>query len=100
MLLPLEMKRLDGSAAVEVGSSPAECVTLLAAVQGYPAWYPEVVRRVEVVESDRAGQATRARATLHVAHGPLVRDFNLLLAIATKPAGTITLARVPHDPAD
>jgi Polyketide cyclase / dehydrase and lipid transport len=94
------VKRLEGTAAVEVASPAAECVALLAAVERYPAWYPEVVRRVEVTEHDPMGRPSRARATLHVSYGPLVRDFELLLAIAFEPAGTITLSRVPDEPSD
>jgi ribosome-associated toxin RatA of RatAB toxin-antitoxin module len=93
------VKRLDGKAAVEVGSSPAECLALVKAVERYPTWYPEVVRRVEVTERNPGGEASQAHATLHVAYGPLVKDFELLLAIEHEPAA-VRLARIPHDRSD
>jgi ribosome-associated toxin RatA of RatAB toxin-antitoxin module len=72
---------------------------LLQAVDRYPSWYPEVVKHVEVVERDEGGRATKARTALHVATGPLSRDFNLLLAVTTQPQ-TIKLTRQRHDASD
>lgn len=94
------MKALQGAAAVEVAASPAECSALLQAVDRYPSWYPEVVQRVEVTERDGDGRPSKANATLHVAHGPLTRDFNLQLAVLTEPPGTVRLVRLSHGPSD
>src|SRR5205085_11006139 len=73
---------------------------LLSDVEGYPGWYPDVVRRVHVLERDAQQRARRARATLHVAYGPLVRDFDLVLAVKLAPPTTVGLERIPHEPRD
>jgi hypothetical protein len=70
---------------------------LLRAVDGYPTWFPEMVRDVEVLQRDAADQLTRARTTLHVARGPLVHDFDLVMAIAVEPPGTVKLSKVTSD---
>jgi ribosome-associated toxin RatA of RatAB toxin-antitoxin module len=94
------VKRLQGSGEVEVSAAPPQCFALLEAVEHYPDWYPEVVRRVEVLERDGDGTASRAHATLHAAVGPLVKDFDLLLAVAAEPLTAVTLTRIPHGRAD
>ena len=94
------MKELHGQATAIVAAPQAECVTLLAAVDRYPEWYPDVVREVEVLERDRAGRPTKVEATLHVARGPLVRDFHLILAVMVDSTGTIKLTRLPREPAE
>jgi hypothetical protein len=93
------MKDLSGSASTLVSATPEACVDLLADVSGYPNWYPEVVRRVEVLERDDAGNATRARATLHVAAGPISRDLDLVLAVTHGPE-EVKLERVPNEAGD
>jgi hypothetical protein len=35
-----------------------------------------------------------------VSYGPLVKDFNLLLAIRVERPGTVQLTRIPHAPSD
>lgn len=94
------MKRLNGTASAAVAAPVEECLALLVAVDRYPSWYPEVVQQVEVVEVDVDGRPAKARTTLHVSHGPLVRDFQLLLAIRVERPGTVTLARIPRDGSD
>ncbi len=94
------MKQLEGTAAAEVAAPATQCVALFEAVERYPQWYPEVVRHVEVTEREAGGRPTQARAQLHVAYGPLVRDFDLLLAITVDSPGTVRLARIPHGPSD
>jgi hypothetical protein len=93
------VKQLHGNAALEVAAPAAACLALFEAVERYPDWYPDVVRRVVVVEQDAGGRPSQARAALHVAYGPLVRDFDLLLAVRAQPP-TVTLDRVPHHPGD
>ena len=66
-------------------------------MDGYPTWFPEMVRDVEVLQRDAADQPTRARTTLHVARGPLVHDFDLVMAIAAEPPGTVKLSKVTSD---
>lgn len=94
------MKRLEGNASASVSAPIERCFALLYAVETYPAWYPEVVRDAEVVEHDADGGATKARAQLHVSVGPLVQDFNLLLAVAAEPPRAVTLSRIAHDRSD
>lgn len=36
-----------------------ECFALLAAVDRYPDWCPDVVRQVEVLDRDAAGESNR-----------------------------------------
>jgi hypothetical protein len=94
------MKELTGSASAAVEASVAECIKFLRDVDRYPAWHPGVVRRVEVLERDGGDQATRARSELHVAVGPLVKDFNIILAITEPDQATVKLSRVPHHSGD
>lgn len=94
------MKELRGSAATTVAAPVERCVERLRAVDRYPDWYGDVVRDVAVLERDGAGEPERARATLHVSAGPLVRDIRLLLAVVTEPGPTVRLTRIPHQPTD
>jgi hypothetical protein len=88
------MKDLHGRASTGVAAPLERCRALLEAVDSYPMWYPEAVRDVEVLERDARGRATRARAKLHLARGPLVKDFDLVLAVVVEPPATIRLTRV------
>lgn len=93
------MKDLRGEAVRTVQAVAQRCLDLLADLEGYPLWYPDVVRHVEVLERDEQGHAARARATLHAAIGPINRDLQLLLAV-TRGADTVRLARVTHGGSD
>jgi Polyketide cyclase / dehydrase and lipid transport len=90
------MKELHGSASATTSASPAECMTLLEAIDGYPTWAPDVIKLAEVLERDDAGHPTRARAKLHVERGPLRHDFDLQFVVRVDPAGAIELNRIPH----
>ena len=94
------MKQLHGDAAAGVGASAEECLAALAAVDRYPAWYPEVVKSVEVLETGSDGVATRAQVKLFVSVGPVKKDFNLLMDVSVVAPDRVTLSRVPHDDAD
>jgi ribosome-associated toxin RatA of RatAB toxin-antitoxin module len=94
------MKSLHGEASAGVGAPIEECLALLAAVERYPSWYPDVVRQVDVLERRPDGLAARAEVTLHVAHGPLVKDLHLLLAVRVDAPDTVVLTRIPHGPPD
>lgn len=94
------MKELEAAASTEVSASAARCIALFEDVERYPVWYPEAVRRVEVVERDGAGRALRARALLHVSAGPLVRDFDLVLAVRSEPPAAVTLERIAEHRGD
>jgi hypothetical protein len=94
------VKELQGAATTRVSASLAQSLELLGAVERYPSWYPDVVRRVEVIERRGDGSAATAQTTLHVSQGPFTRDIDLLLSVETDPAGTVQLTRVPHDDRD
>ena len=94
------MKELTGTASATTPASPEACLALLAAVDRYPSWHPDVVKSVDVLERDDQGQPTQARTKLHVQHGPITRDFDLTMAVAVDPAGTVKLSRIPHHRSD
>ncbi len=94
------MKDLRGSATGTTHSSIDECVRFFRAVDGYPTWHREVVRRVEVLERDPDGEPTRARGALHAAVGPMVKDFDVVLAVTLPDPRTVRLMRVPNHPGD
>lgn len=93
------MKDLHGEASRTVAADPQRCLELFADLEGYPRWYPDVVRGVEVADRDSDGRASRARATLHAAVGPINRDLSLLLAVTTGP-DTVRLTRVANAGSD
>jgi ribosome-associated toxin RatA of RatAB toxin-antitoxin module len=88
------MKELRGTATELVPVPIAQCLALVRAVDEYPAWYPNVVQAVDVVERDAGGLPSRARTKLHVSVGPLTKDFDLLMAITFAPPGTVKLVKV------
>jgi hypothetical protein len=96
----IRVKQLHGTASAAVAAPVEECLALLEAVDGYPRWYPEVVREVEVIETSDDGRPIKARTILHVSHGPVVKDFKLLLAISVKRPTMVKLARIPNDRSD
>jgi ribosome-associated toxin RatA of RatAB toxin-antitoxin module len=75
-----------------------ECFALVAAVDHYPEWCPDVVRSVDVLERRARGEPLRVRMMIHVARGTLVREFQLVLAIAAEPPRSVTLRRVTDHP--
>src|SRR5256885_968522 len=93
------MKDLTGAASGTVAATTDRCIDFLAAVDDYSRWYPEVVRDVQVLDRDERARPLRARATLHVSVGPLVRDFRLVLAVTVDPP-VVKLTRLPNEPSD
>jgi hypothetical protein len=87
------MKELHGFAYSSVDAPPDRCLALLEAVDRYPDWHPEVVQEVEVLASND-GHPTRVRAKLHLARGPLVKDFNLVMSVATDGRRQVKLTKV------
>jgi hypothetical protein len=94
------MKDLHGASTASTGVALEDCLVLLAAIDRYPSWYPEVVREVSVIETGTDGRPSRAEAVLHFSHGPLVKDFRVLLDVLVERPGTVKLVRVPHDGRD
>ena len=72
----------------------ASCLALVEAVDGYPTWYPDVVRTVEVLERDQRGLPSRAQTALHLSVGPLTKDVDLLMAVTFESPATVRLAKV------
>ena len=87
-----------GEAAADVAAPLEECFALLAAVDRYPQWCPDVVRYVEVLERGAGGQPRRVRMMVQVARGTLVKEFQLYLAIAVEPPRSVTLTRATDHP--
>jgi hypothetical protein len=94
------MKELQGSATGVASVTIDECVRFFRAVDRYPSWYPDVVRKVEVLERDAESNPTKGRGLLHVAVGPIVKDFDLVLAITVEDGRTVKLTRLPNHPGD
>jgi ribosome-associated toxin RatA of RatAB toxin-antitoxin module len=94
------MKQLHGTATATVPAPIEDCFELLDAIDGYPAWYPEVVKHATVIERDADGRPIRARADLHVSVGPLARDFHLELQVSMSPPTVVRFARIPHHAGD
>ena len=67
---------------------------LFEAVDKYPEWHPDVVREVSVLERDGDGRPSRAKTKLHLARGPLVKDFNLVLSVASDRSREVKLTKV------
>ena len=94
------MKSLNATAAGTSRAPIERCFELLAELDGYPRWYPSGVRSAEVLERGGDGLPTRARTELHLAQGPLVKDFRLELAVTTVRPTSVRLARIPRGAGD
>jgi ribosome-associated toxin RatA of RatAB toxin-antitoxin module len=94
------MKQLSASASAETSASRERCFALVCAIERYPSWYPETVTAAEVTERDGDGLPTHARVDLHVAHGFLVRNFKLDVAVQTRRLESVEMSRIPHRPGD
>jgi ribosome-associated toxin RatA of RatAB toxin-antitoxin module len=94
------MKELAGSASISLEAAPEACFELVSSVDRYPSWNPEVIRQAEVLERDAADRPARVRTTVHVAVGPLVRDFDLLMEVRRKEQREVRLTRVRHHASD
>ena len=75
-------------------------MALLEAVDRYPEWHGDVVKEAEVLERDASGRPSKARAKLRVAREPVVREFNLVMAVAIDPPRSVDLTRIREDPSD
>ena len=90
------VKHLSGTASARIETPIEDCFALLAALEGYPAWYQEVVTAVDVVEYGDDGVPARAETTLHLSYGPISRDLDLLLAVRLSRPGLVQLTHVPR----
>jgi hypothetical protein len=94
------MREFHGEAAEVVAAPLEDCLALLAAIDGYPDWCPDIVRDVDVLDRGADGQPSRVRMTMHIARGALVREFDLFLATVVEPPGTVKLTRVTDHPTE
>lgn len=94
----MRTRQFHGEAAADVAAPLEKCFALLAAVDRYPEWCPDVVRYVQVLQRDVRGQPQRVRMMIHVARGTLVKEFQLSLAIAVESLRSVTLTRVTDHP--
>jgi Polyketide cyclase / dehydrase and lipid transport len=92
------LKHLHGTAQTTVDVPVEDCLAFLAALEAYPSWYPDVVRELEVVESDEDGLPLRAETKLHLSWGPVSTDLDLLLAVRVRRPGLVQLTYVPRGP--
>jgi ribosome-associated toxin RatA of RatAB toxin-antitoxin module len=94
------VKDLRGQATGTVSVDAQQCFAVLLAVDRYPRAYPEVVRRVEVIDRHANGSPLMALATVSLAVGPMQRDFELRVRMSWKKDRLVRLTRVPNDRAD
>jgi hypothetical protein len=94
------MREFQGEAARVVRSSVEDCFALLAAVDTYPDWCPDIVGDVDMLERGSDGQPSRVRMRVHIERGPVVRDFDLLLAVVVQPTKSVRLTRVTDHPTE
>lgn len=94
------MKELSGSAETAIEASPEACFELVAAVERYPSWNSEVIRGMEVLEEGSDGRPKRVRTAVHVAAGPVTRDFQLVLDADYSERDAVCLTRVPNEAGD
>ncbi len=92
------MKHLHGAAQATVSLPIEDCLALLEAFEGYPSWYAEVVRAVNVVEFGDDGLPLKAETKLHLSYGPISRDLDLLLAVQVQRPGLVQLTHVSRGP--
>jgi hypothetical protein len=92
------MREFHGAAAEVVAAPLEDCLVLLAAVDRYPDWCPDVVRAVEVLDRGADRQASSVRMTMHIARGGFDTEFDLFLTVIVEPPGTVKLTRVRKRP--
>lgn len=94
------MKDLRGQATGTVSADAARCFAVLLAVDRYPEAYPDVIRRVQVLERHADGSPSMAAGTVSLSVGPVQRDFDLTVKVAWKQDRLVRLTRVPDDRGD
>ena len=94
------MKELTTSATGFSDKPIERCYAQLLDVERYPQWYPDGVKRVEVLERDAEGVPTEVEAVLAAVAGPLRKQFDVRLAVEPERPTLIALARVADDRGD
>jgi hypothetical protein len=88
-------------AATATGTTPTpieECYALLSDFERYPDWFPDGIKAAEILEQGPDGEPVKIKTTLHVAHGPIVRDFKVHMAVTGRRPELIELRRLPKEP--
>jgi ribosome-associated toxin RatA of RatAB toxin-antitoxin module len=91
-------RQFHGEAAEVVAAPLEDCFALLAAVDRYPDWCPDIVRDVAVLDRGPDGRPSRVRMRMRIAQGALVREFDLFLAVVVEAPRTVKLTRVTDHP--
>ena len=95
------MKDLAATVTGTTSASVEDCFALLSDFESYPRWFPNGVTAAEVLERDPASNdPSKIKTTLHVAQGPLVRDFKVHMAVTLQRPQLIELRRLPKEPSD
>ena len=94
------MKQLTATATGVAAKPIDHCYKHLLDVERYPQWYPDGAKRVEVLERDGAGVASKLDAVLAAVAGPLRKQFAVRLAVQRERPTRIALARVADDRGD
>jgi ribosome-associated toxin RatA of RatAB toxin-antitoxin module len=81
-----------------VAAPVEECFALLAAVDRYPDWCPDIVRDVDLLDRDSDGQPSQVRMKMRITRGAFVKEFDLFLAIVVEPPRIVKLTRVTDHP--
>ena len=87
-------REFHGEAAEVVAAPLDDCFALVAAVDRYPDWCPDIVRQVDVLDRGVRDQPSRVRMRMRIARRELVREFDLFLRVVVEPPGTVRLTRV------
>lgn len=91
-------REFHGQAADVTPASLEESFALVSAVDRYPDWCPDIVRKVEVLDHGTDGHASRVRMRMRVARGAIVQEFDLYLAVAVESPRRVDLMRVTDHP--
>ena len=94
------MKQLHATADGTTPASLERCFELLSAIEEYPRWYPSAIVMAQSLDHDDDGLPTRARAILHLGHGPLIKQFPLDLSVVTRRLHSVELHRLPEHERD
>jgi ribosome-associated toxin RatA of RatAB toxin-antitoxin module len=93
------VKALGGAAGAEVKAPAERAYAVLADVERYREWYPDVIRKVAVLERDGDGAVTLADVTLS-APGLPIGDLETRMRVERYPSHSVSLVRVPNERGD
>lgn len=92
------MREFHGEAEGIAAAPQESCFNLVAAVDRYPDWCPDIVSAVEVLERLSDDQPRRVRMRINVRRAGIAREFGLFLAIAAEPPLNVKLTRFTDHP--